>query len=226
MAGNQTSTIYGQSDRVALQLLYSARRYALETAHPFWQFALEIAEMKQFGLSRSEFRWLLASGFAEHAEEVTPPNARVREFQPLGRYQFPDSTCFVLTETGAEFVESESGRISRGLESDLCCPPIGISPAINYEKPSWDAEQRELLFQQMVIKRFRRPAPNQELVLDVFQEEGWPRRIDDPLPNPCLHEPSQRLHDTIKCLNRNQVSSLIRFRGDGTGEGVVWEFTT
>jgi hypothetical protein len=31
------------------------------------------------------------------------------------------------------------------------------------------------------------------------------------------------LHDTIKCPNRGQVNHLLRFRGDGTGEGVLWE---
>ena len=33
----------------------------------------------------------------------------------------------------------------------------------------------------------------------------------------------RRLNDTIKCLNRGQVYRLLHFRGDGTGEGVLWE---
>ena len=37
-------------------------------------------------------------------------------------------------------------------------------------------------------------------------------------------DPKRRLSDTIKCLNRKQANSLIHFRGDGTGEGIVWEF--
>jgi hypothetical protein len=57
----------------------------------------------------------------------------------------------------------------------------------------------------------------------AFEEEHWPPRIDDPLPkNPELL-PKRRLHDAIKSLNRNQKRSLIRFMGDGTGEGVRWE---
>ena len=31
------------------------------------------------------------------------------------------------------------------------------------------------------------------------------------------------LNDTIKCLNRKQKNALLHFRGDGTGEGVIWE---
>jgi hypothetical protein len=56
----------------------------------------------------------------------------------------------------------------------------------------------------------------------AFEEDGWPPRIDDPLPQKLNQDPKSRLHDTIKCLNRNHRKRLIRFSGDGTGEGVVW----
>jgi len=36
--------------------------------------------------------------------------------------------------------------------------------------------------------------------------------------------PRRRLHDTIKSLNRNQTKDVLRFKGDGTGEGILWEF--
>ncbi len=57
----------------------------------------------------------------------------------------------------------------------------------------------------------------------AFQEEGWPVRIDDPLPPVSESEPKQRLRETIRSLNRNQKERLVRFKGDGTGEGVLWE---
>jgi hypothetical protein len=76
----------------------------------------------------------------------------------------------------------------------------------------------------LVVKAFKLPSPNQETILAVFEEEGWPPRIDDPLPpNPELVV-KRRLHDTIKGLNRNRRNCLIRFLGDGTGEGIRWEF--
>jgi hypothetical protein len=31
------------------------------------------------------------------------------------------------------------------------------------------------------------------------------------------------LHDTIKALNRKQKVCLVRFMGDGSGEGIRWE---
>jgi hypothetical protein len=61
------------------------------------------------------------------------------------------------------------------------------------------------------------------MILSVFDEENWPPRIDDPLPPSKRINTKQRLHDTIKSLNRNQKQRLVRFLGDGTGEGVRWE---
>ena len=90
--------------------------------------------------------------------------------------------------------------------------------------PCWDHEYRVLRVGRRTVKRYRRPSPNQELVLAAFQEEGWPRRIDDPLPPRGEQHPKCRLHDTIKWLNRRHEYRLIRFLGDGTGEGVCWEF--
>ena len=57
----------------------------------------------------------------------------------------------------------------------------------------------------------------------AFEEDGWPARIDDPLPPAKKIDAKQRLHDTIKNLNRNQKQRLIRFMGDGTGQGVRWK---
>jgi hypothetical protein len=44
------------------------------------------------------------------------------------------------------------------------------------------------------------------------------------LPHSPHIEPRERLHNTIRALNRHHRHSLLRFRGDGTGEGVLWEF--
>jgi hypothetical protein len=89
--------------------------------------------------------------------------------------------------------------------------------------PKWDAQRHELFFHDQIVKRFRWPAENQEAVLNAFEEEGWPSRIDDPIPQQSEMDPKRRLADTIKCLNRNHHSAILRFRGDGTGEGVLWD---
>ena len=62
-----------------------------------------------------------------------------------------------------------------------------------------------------VIKQLRVPAKCQETVLGVFEESGWPRCIDDPLP-PCNGEDTRyRLHNTIKSLNGHHLLRRIRF---------------
>ena len=74
-----------------------------------------------------------------------------------------------------------------------------------------------------MVKQFRRPAQNQQMILDAFQAADWPTHLVDPLPLRAAHCPKRRLHDAIKCLNRCQRVAAIRFSGDGSGRGVLWE---
>lgn len=92
------------------------------------------------------------------------------------------------------------------------------------EMPRWDGEARQLWCGQCLVKQFRRPALNQELVLAALEEEGWPKQIDDPLPPKKHIDPKVRLHDTIKALNRRHLHRIIHFGGDGTGRAVLWRF--
>jgi hypothetical protein len=89
--------------------------------------------------------------------------------------------------------------------------------------PRWDKENRELYVGEVLVKRFRCPAHNQEAVLSAFEEMGWQTCIDDPLPPSQGHDPKLRLHETIKSLNNRQLFRAIRFGGNGTGTGVRWE---
>jgi hypothetical protein len=61
----------------------------------------------------------------------------------------------------------------------------------------------------------------------VFQEQNWTaEHIDDPLPRMGEEndeDAKRRLHDTIKNLNRGLPRGTLRFRGDGTGQGVFGE---
>jgi hypothetical protein len=102
----------------------------------------------------------------------------------------------------------------------------GVVPgriAATQDIPVWDKDLRVLAVRGVVVKQFRVPASNQELILDAFQELGWPPHIDDPLPPHPEQDSKQRLHDTIDRLNRSQGNRLIRFRGNGNGTGILWE---
>ena len=73
------------------------------------------------------------------------------------------------------------------------------------------------------MKQYRVPSPGQEAILELFQEDGWPPVVADPLAPLPDQDPKERLRHTIRALNANQKEQLIRFHGDGTGQGVIWE---
>jgi hypothetical protein len=96
-----------------------------------------------------------------------------------------------------------------------------IAGETDERKPEWDNQRRELKFDGKLVKRLRQRAENQQRILDEFEEQGWPSRIDDPLPGTSTISRSQRLADTLKRLNKN--NQFLIFRRDGTTEGVIWE---
>lgn len=87
-----------------------------------------------------------------------------------------------------------------------------------FETPSWNGAN-ELTFRGLVIRRVRNrgQAVNVATVLDAFQEQSWPARIDDPLPD---GRDQQRLHATVRSLNKGLTG--IVFSADGSGEGYQW----
>ena len=89
-------------------------------------------------------------------------------------------------------------------------------------KPRYVLPRRILLVGQIVVKHFKVPAGNQELILQSFQEQRWCEMLDDPLPPTPGVDAKRRLHDCINRLNRNQKQRLLHFFGDGTGCRIGW----
>ncbi|HEV3256737.1 MAG TPA: hypothetical protein VG013_07660 [Gemmataceae bacterium] len=207
--------------RAALQLLLQAGRYARDVHREPWDFALEIGGLHDAGLTPNDLRWLVLKGYVEHAAEVT--GRAGRRFRPAGVVAFAPNSCFVLTDKGARFAQDECfqanplpGAAAGGRRREAG----DTAPA---DAPRWDDDRRTLCVGRQVVKRYRRPAPNQVAILAALEEEGWPPRVDDPLPPLPDLEPKRRLSDAIQALNLHRESELIRFRGDGTGTGVCWE---
>jgi hypothetical protein len=98
---------------------------------------------------------------------------------------------------------------------------ITASEAHQADLPVWNRERGELSCGGKVIRKIRKrnQAKNIVKVLDAFQEEGWPHRIDDPLPN---GPDGARVNQTRDSLNQNL--QVIRFHGDGTGQGFTWDY--
>lgn len=216
------------------ELLAKALRFAELQHFSPWDFAVELRELREIGLSRCELRYLVAQGFLEHAEELATTPSGDRRFRSTGRLTFADRTCFVLTDLGrvaiAEILPMRQRKDQIGQEQvtnqNTCLTDGGsqewLASPKNAIKPLWDAGQRRLIFGDLLVKQYRTHALNQHLVLAAFQEENWRERIDDPLPPVEQIEPKRRLHDTIAGLNRNQINQVVHFFGAGSGRSVGW----
>jgi hypothetical protein len=176
-------------------------------------------------------------GFIEHANEVATTSGE-RTFDRNVNLRFCKRTAFVITDAGVAFsdelldgIVTDNADSGFGVRSILGAPELPRPRLVEDRRqnfpadvrPKWDRDRRELRLGGELVKVFKLPSPMQEAILAAFEEEGWPPRIDDPLPVHPELLPKRRLHDTVKSLNRNQKCSLIRFMGDGTGEGIRWE---
>ena len=196
--------------------------------------------MVDAGISTHVLRMLVCKNWIAHKREVTDASRVRRNFENETDLVFSDRTCFVITKQGYQFVTN----LTPHQQTQLLTSPTRLT-SIHHTEPNsedqnngaslndkhfnqkqnliWDRNKRELRVGDQVVKQFKWPAENQERVLNAFQDKGWPRRIEDPLlPHPGIC-PKRRLHDTLKCLNRKQLHELIKFRGDGTGLGVLLE---
>ncbi len=215
--------VVAEHGKAALALLLESHAYAEELGRSAWDFAVEIASLRAAGLTTSDLRWLVCKGFVEHAREATMPGDQTRCFRASGGLTFSRRTCFVLTETGVAY--------ARRAIANSCHPPgsngdgerVVEEHASSTRRPKWDRERQELRVGEIVVKQYKVPAANQETILAAFEEEGWPVRLDDPLPPHPEQDSKRRLHDTIVSLNRNQKNPVIRFSGDGSGQGVRWQ---
>lgn len=157
-----------------------------------------VQELQEQGLTRKD------------AEERL---AELRYFGWLDMVPLPDGRRILATPKLME----------RVLRRETRKPTVLQQPTIT--TPNWDRERLILYWRGDEIKRLRSRtvARNQAAVLDTFQDDGWPGRIDSPIrPKPRM-EPKRQMHETIDGLN-NKLTG-IKFRADGSGKGIVWEPT-
>jgi hypothetical protein len=207
---------------VALRLFAAAHAKAEEFRCPPWQQAVPMQALRSAGIPHGVLQQLVDQGQIEFALEDTPDSTRGRSFRPVRELSFPDNMCFVLTAAGV----TTARQVSFPWENSHRESTVGLvfddeGPA-RVDLPAWHREFQELRVGQWVVKRFKRPATDQVAILDAFEEEGWPRHLDDPLPPRQGQNPKGRLHDTIKRLNRGQRPRMIRFMGNGLGTGILW----
>jgi hypothetical protein len=216
---------------LGLLLLLESSAYARMLDEDPWEFSVEWPELQRVGVNGSEGRWLIHRGLVGHAYEVTSLEDRRRRFVASQNLGLSRRSCLVLTEAGHALAR----RVAEWSDADLI--PVADSrvamrlgyigrpdgAAMLRQPPTWDSDRRQLRVGSRIVKEFKVPAMNQEIVLTVFEEERWPTRIDDPLPWKSDIDPQRRLHDTINSLNRRQRHRLIHFSADGLAQGIRWE---
>jgi len=208
--------------RPGLALLLKAHDYALDAGRDIWDFSVELHRLQAAGLTECELRWLLCKQYVEHALEITLAGQSGRSFRPISSLTFTAASCFVLTRQGAVIAAPPTEHPAKHPLVECKLEPV-LNAARFGMSLHWDSDRRELRVNGFLVKRFKLPSANQEAVLSAFEEDGWPPRIDDPLPPIANRDSKRRLHDTINSLNRNQKCKLIRFFGDGNGLGIRWE---
>jgi hypothetical protein len=192
-----------------LAQLYAGWRYARDLKADRWEFAVALSALQTEGITENDLRWLLARGLVERGRSTSDDG----KSRPFNAFEM-ECDRVVLTRVGVRWAKNMSSTIvnkAPSTEALVCMAPV------------WDSRFRVLSFGGEIVKRFRVPAPTQELILATFQEEQWPRVIDDPLPPIDDICPKRRLHDVVAALNRRQVSRLIHFVGTGMGNAVAWE---
>lgn len=88
-----------------------------------------------------------------------------------------------------------------------------------HRKPRWDGSARCLFLGKELIRKYAHNAYSQMAILQAFQTENWPKRIDNPFRNQAGHHCKERLRRTVENLNRHV--SFIHFWCDYNG-GVCW----
>jgi hypothetical protein len=202
--------------------LLAARWEAEDLQRPASLAAVPYARLRARSVSDANLLWMM---YHAHVEHLLPARSKARggaALRPAATLHFGRSSSFSLTDPGAEFADEfladvlapgEEGAFARAWERLL----------LGTLAPSYDRGDRLFSWGRHVLKCFRQPAGNQELVLSAAEEQAWPRWFDDPLPRREATNPKLLLRNTIKDLNRGQSVSLIHFIGDGTGTRVGWE---
>jgi hypothetical protein len=107
-----------------------------------------------------------------------------------------------------------------GLLSDLDYRRLRRQIGESAEKvslPVWSRATAQLTYQGKVIRILNAKGKDIRLILDAFEEQGWPSRVDNPLPG---GKDSRKLRRAIE--NLNKFLTTLRFSADGAAAGILW----
>jgi hypothetical protein len=207
----------------ALRLLGASHNQGVDARTNPERQGVSVARLRAAGTTDLELSQLVALGFASL---IRQGNLLPRGAVLPGSLSFPADAAVVLTEAGAAWFRQVILTSTMPLPLHSVCPADPTQRGERDRVPHWDKDLRELRHAGLLAKDYRQPARCQELILDVFEEEGWGAEILDPLSGGPDVDPRERLHDTVKNLNRHQKQARIHFRVTGMGTKVRWEIPT
>lgn len=161
----------------SLRVLQEARECADRQGHDVWQTSVSLQALRGVGLD-SDLRCLVCRGYIAHRLQE-----RRKVWRPIPSHEeikFTSGSRFVITPTGEAFArrldqficDLGRGAILSPEEKDRAttCPnsPSTVFPLL---RPTFDASRRELRVGDAVIRRFKRSARNQIVVLETFELE-------------------------------------------------------
>jgi hypothetical protein len=193
-----------------LEAFKNAQRFSVEDRP---QFSVTLQRALGIGLCRVDLRWIVEQKFFDHTEEIWEVSKK-RMFTSVPLLAIGERSCFMLTQTGSVFAQKIVGQTEAKLEQ--------TDKSFEKPCPHWDHHSKELTLGGKLVKKFRRPAEAQELILECFQEDKWPVSIYNPFPNSGKLKAVERLHNAIKRLNGKQREEQIVFWRGENGEKVYW----
>ncbi len=90
-------------------------------------------------------------------------------------------------------------------------------------KPSYDRDLRELSVDGHLIHTFAPQACKEIAILEMFEAEGWPARIEYRPAGEDDTDFEHHLHSAVSRLNKLRPE-LIRFSCDAKKRGIRWSF--
>ena len=127
----------GENDEQAQRLfavlreLHEGFELARSLGRDLWDFAVELEQFQRRGVRSNDLRWLVFKGWICHGHETTTRTAGERCFSSGGPHRLDATSCFVLSQSGADLFAEQSTtnvearrRLSRLLRSRSC--PAGI----------------------------------------------------------------------------------------------------
>jgi hypothetical protein len=203
--------------------LLTARWQARDRRVPARATRVPLSHLRGKGVPDHLLLWMIFQAHVVHSQAAANDAKGGDDGASTGSLLLTASSSFSLTDLGELFA-------SRFLDDVLASFEEAILEAawdmliVGRLTPWYDKDDRVFWWGRHVLKCFRQPSPNQELVLSAAEELQWTSWFDDPLPKRAGKSPKIRLHDTIKDLNRRQAPHLIHFKGDGTGSRIGWEY--